>query len=237
MAATLLTRNPRRLTAARTTRRVLADLIRATERQHPVTLRYTSAKGETKVRTVEPHRVYVDGKGRFLVDAWCRFRQARRTFAVDAVEAYTVHSRCGRFVGEQPEEAPFLVLPEGAEARAAYYADRHDEAEAAGDEKAAAFTWKMAVACWSDANREVRRAEQDKMVPGARVAVANEQTGEVTEGLVFYRSEVTEGILRGLPVLRCVTDRGRMLNTPLGPNVRLLRTAPLPGHPLGLLVG
>lgn len=81
--------------------KTLADLLRAMDHQHAVTLTYTDEHGVQSIRTVEVHEVRTNSKGIEIV-AMCRLRavemqtddritSAERTFNAAGISAYTVH--------------------------------------------------------------------------------------------------------------------------------------------------
>lgn len=160
-------RKPRRQTATRTTQTVVADLLRAADREHPVTIQYVDADGVETVRTVEPVGVVASGSGELLLVAWCRLRGEKRTFRVSRLVAYTVHSRTGLFVVPQTDAdavTPTVVFPHDDEGTAALLADLADEAEAEGDERLARNLWSRALWHWELADEQAaaarRRADQ-----------------------------------------------------------------------------
>lgn len=90
-----------RLTANQTTTRTLADLYRAIDRQHAVTITYLKP-GETEptVRTIEIADLrtasikVAKGKisgGGIVIIAMCRLRGERREFHLSGLISYTVH--------------------------------------------------------------------------------------------------------------------------------------------------
>ena len=112
-----------KITANQTTTRTLADLYRAIDRQHAVTITYLKP-GETEptVRTVEIHELRTASlkvsKGRItgggiVIVAMCRLRGARREFHLSGILAYTVH-RMG-YVLTMPENTTYEA-PEPAPA-------------------------------------------------------------------------------------------------------------------------
>ena len=135
-------------TAAQTTTKTLADLYRAIDRQHAVTITYMDRNGDTTVRTIEPHElrtttvtVTKTGEvrgGDIVVLAMCRLRDAEltakaaagedtngetaeREFHIDRILAYTVH-RIG-YVLTRPEPTTY-ERPEPApadDARALFF--------------------------------------------------------------------------------------------------------------------
>ncbi|MFJ2780259.1 WYL domain-containing protein [Kitasatospora sp. NPDC087315] len=73
-------------TAATTTR-----LIRAMDRQHPVTITYTKENGEQSVRTIEIYDLVISRAGDVLVKAMDRSTGESRSFRIDRITGYTVH--------------------------------------------------------------------------------------------------------------------------------------------------
>lgn len=73
-------------TATTTTR-----LIKAMDRQHPVTLTYTEENGDIVVRTVEIYDFAVSEAGNVLVKLVKRGSGEHRTYRLDRITAYTVH--------------------------------------------------------------------------------------------------------------------------------------------------
>jgi hypothetical protein len=111
-----------RLTANQTTTRTLADLYRAIDRQHAVTITYLKPdETEPTVRTVEiaalrtaslkVAKKKISGGG-IVIIAMCRLRGERREFHLSGLISYTVH-RMGYVLTmptnttyEAPEPAP-----------------------------------------------------------------------------------------------------------------------------------
>lgn len=90
-----------RITKNQTTTRTLADLYRAIDRKHAVTLTYLDDKGEETIRTVEPYDIRTTKNGHIRVHAMCRLRGDARSFDVQRIVSYTCH-RIG-FVLDRPE--------------------------------------------------------------------------------------------------------------------------------------
>jgi predicted DNA-binding transcriptional regulator YafY len=90
-----------KLTSRQPQTKTLADLYRAIDRQHVVTLTYVDADGTETVRTVEPWDIRTTKNGRIQLRAGCRLRGDARSFYVDQVRSYTLH-RIG-FVLDRPE--------------------------------------------------------------------------------------------------------------------------------------
>ncbi|WP_328545435.1 WYL domain-containing protein [Streptomyces europaeiscabiei] len=94
-------------TATQTTTRTLADLYRAIDRQHAVTITYTDRDGTTKIRTIEPFEISTTKNGGIRVHAMCRLAyfedptDAERGFNLESISEYTVHRMA--FVLTRPE--------------------------------------------------------------------------------------------------------------------------------------
>lgn len=69
----------------------LTRLIRALDRQQPVTITYTKADGTETVRTIELYDVRVTQAGDVLLKAMDRQTGESRSFRLDRLIAYTVH--------------------------------------------------------------------------------------------------------------------------------------------------
>ncbi|MFE9491425.1 WYL domain-containing protein [Streptomyces sp. NPDC006641] len=81
-----------RHTNQQTTTKTLADLYRAIDRQHAVSLTYL-APGDTEptVRTIEIHEVRTTKNGGIVIVAMCRLRGEERQFVLAGVLSYTLH--------------------------------------------------------------------------------------------------------------------------------------------------
>ncbi|MFE6126704.1 WYL domain-containing protein [Streptomyces sp. NPDC056437] len=105
-------------TSRQTSTKTIADLYRAIDRRHAVTLTYLKP-GETEptVRTVEPYDLRTTKSGRIRVHTMCRLRGEARAFYIDAILSYTLH-RMG-FVLERPEATapavPVIVVRSAAQ--------------------------------------------------------------------------------------------------------------------------
>lgn len=105
-------------TGTQTTTKTLADLYRAIDRQHAVTITYADRDGTTKVRTIEPFEISTTKDGGIRVHAMCRLAHfedptdAERGFNLDRISEYTVHriafvlTRPEPTVYERPAPAP-----------------------------------------------------------------------------------------------------------------------------------
>lgn len=91
-------------TAKQPTTTTLADLYRAIDRQHAVTITYTDEHGETTIRTIEPYDIRTTKSGSIRVHAMCRLRGDARSFDVTRIVSYTCHRIA--FVLEREEATP-----------------------------------------------------------------------------------------------------------------------------------
>lgn len=91
-------------TAKQPTTTTLADLYRAIDRQHAVTITYTDEHGETTIRTIEPYDIRTTKSGNIRVHAMCRLRGDARSFDVTRIVSYTLHRIA--FVLEREEATP-----------------------------------------------------------------------------------------------------------------------------------
>ncbi|QLJ06768.1 WYL domain-containing protein (plasmid) [Streptomyces sp. NEAU-sy36] len=89
-----------KLTHQQPTTTTIADLYRAIDRQHVVTLTYIDDKGEETVRTVEGHELRTTADGDVILIAMCRIRGDERNFRISKVTAYTIHRMA--YVLERP---------------------------------------------------------------------------------------------------------------------------------------
>ena len=100
-----------KLTARQTQTKTLADLYRAIDHGHAVTIRYTDRDGVTTLRTVEPFALSTTADGGIQLHAMCRLAfsedptDAERAFNLDRVSEYTVHRMA--FVLTRPEPTTY----------------------------------------------------------------------------------------------------------------------------------
>lgn len=80
-----------RHTNRETTTQTLTRLIKALDRQHPVTITYVKADETTTVRTIEVYDIAVSAAGDILLKAMDRETGESRSFRLDRLIAYTVH--------------------------------------------------------------------------------------------------------------------------------------------------
>lgn len=90
-----------KVTSRQSNTKTIADLYRAIDRQHAVTITFADADGTETIRTIEPYDIHTTKSGRIQVRAMCRLRGDARSFPVDQIKGYTCH-RIG-FVLERPE--------------------------------------------------------------------------------------------------------------------------------------
>lgn len=79
-------------TSRETSEQTLNRLIRAWDRRRAVTLTYTKADGTETVRTIEITDVTTSKAGDVLIKAMDRQSGEMRTWRLDRIDAYTVHS-------------------------------------------------------------------------------------------------------------------------------------------------
>ena len=94
-----------RITANQTTTRTLADLYRALDHRHALSVTYTDEHGDTTVRTVELHEIRTTKAGRIELVVMCRLRQDERSLSLDGISAYTVHRMA--YVLTRPEPTTY----------------------------------------------------------------------------------------------------------------------------------
>lgn len=101
-----------KLTSRQSQTKTIADLYRAIDKQHAVTLTYLDDKNEETVRTVEGHELRTTTDGDVILVAMCRLRGDERNFRLSKVTAYTVHrisyvlTRPAPTTYERPEPQP-----------------------------------------------------------------------------------------------------------------------------------
>ncbi|MEY9876592.1 putative DNA-binding transcriptional regulator YafY [Streptacidiphilus sp. MAP12-33] len=79
-------------TSRETSEQTLNRLIRAWDRRRAVTLTYTKADGSETVRTIEITDVTTSKAGDVLIKAMDRASGELRTWRLDRIDAYTVHT-------------------------------------------------------------------------------------------------------------------------------------------------
>ncbi|MEU1373008.1 WYL domain-containing protein [Streptomyces triculaminicus] len=87
-------------TARQATTVTLADMARAMDRRHPVTITYTKADGTETVRTIEIYDIRTTKAGDIVIKAMDRQSRDSRTFRVDRLISYTAHRSA--FVLDRP---------------------------------------------------------------------------------------------------------------------------------------
>lgn len=98
-----------KLTKNQTASRTLADMYRALDRKHPVTITYVKADGTTTVRTIELTEIRTTKAGAVILRAADRQSGELRTWRLDRIEAYTTHRTAYTVVlpdADRPATAP-----------------------------------------------------------------------------------------------------------------------------------
>lgn len=122
-------------TARQLTEATIADLYRAMDRRHPITITYVKADGTATVRTIETYDIRTTGAGDVIVKAMDRQSRESRTFRVDRLVSYSVHRTAYRVpVPADVQPAPVPVAASEVTARElaredrAYWTDRYTDA-------------------------------------------------------------------------------------------------------------
>jgi predicted DNA-binding transcriptional regulator YafY len=100
-----------RITKHQTSAQTLADMYRAADRHHPVTITYTKADGSTTIRTIETREIRTTKAGDIVLRAADRQSGELRTFRVDRIRSYTVHRTAYTVVlpaADRPAVAPMV---------------------------------------------------------------------------------------------------------------------------------
>lgn len=96
-----------------TTRAVRSALEEAMAEQRVVRIRYTSGKGETTSRDVEPV-LFASTSGQWYLVGWCRLRDGMRWFTVSRIERASVTKmECAGHTVEEVGEPPVNARPVG----------------------------------------------------------------------------------------------------------------------------
>lgn len=98
-----------KLTKNQTTEATIADLYRATDRRHPITITYTKADGTVTIRTIEPYDIRTTRAGAVIVKAMDRQSGESRTFRADRITAYTRHAGATYHVERPADTIPTPV--------------------------------------------------------------------------------------------------------------------------------
>jgi predicted DNA-binding transcriptional regulator YafY len=94
------------LTAAESPDRTLARLVRAMDRQYPVTMTYTKADGTETIRTIEVYDVATTAAGDIVLKSMDRESGEKRTWRTDRITAYTVHRSTYTVPREETDQTP-----------------------------------------------------------------------------------------------------------------------------------
>lgn len=124
-----------KLTKNQTTEQTLAALLRAADRQHPVTITYLKEEKDgagrktgrlvETIRTIEIYDTVTTKAGHLTLKAMDRETGERRTFRVDRVQAYTIH-RTAYTVVVPGDERPAPIVPATPAALIAYELGRDE---------------------------------------------------------------------------------------------------------------
>lgn len=119
--------------------RTLTRLIKAMDRQHPVTIAYVKADGTETVRTIEIYEVLTTKAGDVIAKAMDRETGERRTWRLDRIRSYSVHRTA--YLIQRPADEPVapvvitapweLTAREIARDDRDYYSDLYDRDDAA----------------------------------------------------------------------------------------------------------
>jgi predicted DNA-binding transcriptional regulator YafY len=94
-------------TSRETTQATLTRLIKAMDRETPVTITYTKADDTETVRTIEIYDVLVTSKGDIVIKAMDRATGESRTWRLDRIRTYTVHTRMRHTITrDETDDAP-----------------------------------------------------------------------------------------------------------------------------------
>ncbi len=123
-------------TANETQQKTLTRLLKAMDREHPVTISYVKADGSLTVRTVEAYDVHTTKAGDIVIKAMDRESGESRTWRLDRIQAYSIHRTSYRTVKPAPVNdlgirvtvhvPTTLVAREMAREDRDYWNDRYD---------------------------------------------------------------------------------------------------------------
>ena len=88
-------------THTQTRTKTLADLYRAIDHQHAITITYVDETGDTTIRTIEPYDIRTTKNGSIRAHAMCRLRGDARSFDISRIVSYTCHRIA--FVLDRPQ--------------------------------------------------------------------------------------------------------------------------------------
>jgi predicted DNA-binding transcriptional regulator YafY len=94
-------------TAKQTTTKTLADMYRALDRRHPITVTYTKPCGAVTIRTLELYDIRSTQAGAIVIIGMDRQTGESRTLRLDRIDTYTTH-RTAYLV---PRETPAPRVP------------------------------------------------------------------------------------------------------------------------------
>lgn len=119
----------------------LLVMLTAASKGKPVTISYIKADGTKDVRTIEIFKATVTAEGFYLLHSMDREKQAKRTFRVDRITHYTIHTRLAYVVTREEEAEELLPVPTTFGGLAENAASRMDLAESHGDHESAEQHW------------------------------------------------------------------------------------------------
>lgn len=79
------------LTQNETEHQTTLRIMRAMDRQQPITITYLKADGSETIRTIETYNIEVSNAGDILLKVMDRQSGEKRTFRLDRIRAYTAH--------------------------------------------------------------------------------------------------------------------------------------------------
>lgn len=113
-------------TAKQGSDKTLADMYRALDRQHPVTITYVKADDTTTVRTIETYDIVTTKAGHITLKAMDRETGERRTFRLDRIVSYTIHRTTYVVALPETEEPVRPVAPSTPAALVAFEIGRDE---------------------------------------------------------------------------------------------------------------
>jgi len=120
-----------RITKNQTSDRTLADMYRALDRQHPVTITYVKADGSETIRTIELTEIRSTKAGDVILRAADRQSGELRTFRADRIRAYTTHRTAYTVVLPATDRPAVPVAPTTVAALVAFEIARDERATTA----------------------------------------------------------------------------------------------------------
>ncbi|KIF66269.1 hypothetical protein HY68_36810 [Streptomyces sp. AcH 505] len=113
-----------RITNRQTTTKTLADLYRALDHQHAVSVTYRKETGEESVRTIEIEDIRTTKSGNIIIRAYDRATGEARTFRLTGILTYTCHRSTYQVPRLSEDTEQHLPVPTTAAALIAYEINR-----------------------------------------------------------------------------------------------------------------